>query len=81
MKIARNEKLVCDICRRETTRIVGKLQFIPVIPGVSKAVHSNYTHHADVGACCSDKLMRGFNFQKRLTAEQYRKKRRGERVA
>lgn len=79
--MARNEQLVCDICKKPTERIVGKIQFIPSIPGVSKAVHSNYTHHADVGACCQNRLLKGFNFRKRETAEQYRARRKGLKVA
>lgn len=79
--IARTEILKCDICRKETERIVGKLMFTPSIPGVAKAVHSNYTHHADVGVCCESKLMKGFNFSKRVTAEQYRNRRKGLKVA
>jgi hypothetical protein len=75
--MARNEVLVCDICKKETKKIIGKLHFIPSIPGVQKAVHSNYSHHLDVGACCKDRLLKGFNFRKRETAEEYLARRRG----
>ena len=67
--------LKCDICKKETTRIVGKLHFIP-INGLSRSAHSNYTHHADVGECCKAKLLTGFSFRKRMTKEQYQEARR-----
>jgi len=74
--MARRVSKTCDVCGRETDAIVGKLQFIPCIPGVHKLNHSNYTHHADVGACCKDKLFKAFKFQKRMTAKEYNNVRR-----
>jgi hypothetical protein len=38
--------------------------------------HSNYTHHADVGECCADKIKKLFNFQARMTAKEYREQRK-----
>jgi len=76
MELARKSQKLCDVCGRETDRIAGKLQYIPSIPGVTKLVHSQYTHHADVGACCKDKLFKAFKFQKRMSADEYAAKRR-----
>jgi hypothetical protein len=73
--MAKEVTLRCDICRKETTRIVGKLHFIP-INGLSRSAHSNYTHHADVGECCKSKLLNGFSFRKRMTRAQYQEARR-----
>jgi hypothetical protein len=70
----------CDICKRETDTIVGKLHWIPSIPGVTKLVHSNYTHHADVGACCKDKIFKVFSFQKRQTFSEYQDSRKRNQV-
>jgi hypothetical protein len=69
--VAREVIKRCDVCGKPTERIVAKIQFIPMIPGVSRSVHSNYTHHADVGVCCEAKLLRGFKWRKRLTAAEY----------
>lgn len=69
-------ELRCDICKRPTQRVVAKLYFTPTIPGVQNGVHSNYSHHADVGICCKDKLLRGFNFRKRTTAAEYHERRK-----
>lgn len=79
--MARKSLRVCDVCGRETEQIAGKLQYIPSIPGVTKLVHSQYTHHADVGTCCKEKLFKAFKFQKRMTASEYNAKRRnGQRA-
>jgi hypothetical protein len=74
--LARTTNLVCDICHQPTKRIVAKLNYVPVIEGISRAVHSNYSHHCDVGECCNAKLMRGFHFRQRLTAAEYHESRR-----
>jgi hypothetical protein len=79
--MARNTTLVCDVCQKPTDQIVGKLTFVPMIPGVSRSAHSNYSHSADVGSCCREKLLRGIQFRPRMTAEEYQKLRRGEKVA
>lgn len=73
--MARETKLTCDICKRPTARIVGKLQYVPVFAG-SRAVHSNYSHHLDVGVCCKDRLFKSFNFTKRKTQAEYQQSRR-----
>lgn len=74
--MAREVTLRCDICNKPTARIVGKLFFGPMIPGAARAYHSNYTHHADVGICCEKRLLKGFNFKKRLTAAEYHESRK-----
>ena len=74
--MAREIRKICDICKKPTKQIVGKLHFIPAIPGVSAVVHSNYTHHADVGECCKNRLLTNFSFRERVSAEEYRKQRR-----
>lgn len=74
--MARTTTLKCDVCRKPTKFIVGKLMYVEVIPGVNKGIHSNYTHHLDVGECCKDKLFTAFAFRKRMTASEYQKSRR-----
>lgn len=74
--MARKTTKICDICKKETEQIAGKLFFTPVTNGRSSVDHTNYSHHADVGVCCRDKLLRGFSFTKRLTAEQYQAQRK-----
>lgn len=64
----------CDVCRKPTEQIVGKLLFVPL--GISRFSHSNYTNHCDVGVCCKDKLFKAFDFQDRTTAAQYQERRR-----
>jgi len=66
----------CDVCGQQTDTIVGKLHFIPSIPGVTKLVHSEYTHHADIGPCCKDKLFKAFKFQQRMSAREYQAQRK-----
>lgn len=72
--------LRCDICKQETTRIIGKLHFIP-INGLSRSAHSNYTHHADVGECCKNRLLKGFDFRKRMTRAEYQEARKNGQKA
>ena len=67
----RETKLQCDICRKECRRIVGKLAYSPVVPGVVNSGHANYTHHLDVGDCCQPKIFTAFRFRKRQTAQEY----------
>lgn len=74
--MARNTSLVCDVCKQPCDRIVGKLHFTPMVPGVSRGIHSNYTHTADVGNCCKDKLFTAFDFRKRMSAKEYANKRK-----
>lgn len=76
MTVARTTNLVCDVCGKATERIVAKLLYVPMIPGVNRSAHSNYTHHCDVGVCCQQRLVRGFRFRKRQTAGEYHASRR-----
>jgi len=80
--MARVSMKSCDICGKPTEMIVGKLLFVPSIPGVTKLTHSQYTHHVDVGECCKKVLFKAFKFQPRMTAKEYQAKRRnGSRVS
>lgn len=74
--MARKTTETCDVCGKATERIVGKLFFTPLIPGVNGGVHSNYSHHADVGVCCQKRLLNGFKFRKRTTATEYHESRK-----
>ena len=42
--MAREITFHCDICKKPTKQIVGKLNFVPVIPGISRAVHTITRH-------------------------------------
>jgi hypothetical protein len=70
--MARETNLRCDVCRKPTNKIVAKLLLTPS-PSVK---HSNYTHHADVGECCKDRVIKLFNFRPRMTKEQYQAQRK-----
>jgi hypothetical protein len=73
--MARN--LTCDICGKVTTEIVGKLFYAPMsLSRGAKSFHNNYQLHADVGACCGDKLPRLFKWRQRMTASEYAAARR-----
>lgn len=74
--MARNTTVICDICKKPTKKIVDKLFLTPMIAGVSRGVHSNYTHHLDVGECCHGRLLKSFNFRVRLTAAEYQASRK-----
>jgi hypothetical protein len=74
--MAREVTKKCDICGQATERIVGKMHFIPSDPGVGRLVHSNYTHHLDVGICCKPKVFKAFRWQTRISAKEYRDKRK-----
>lgn len=74
--MARTVEVKCDVCKQPCKKIVGKLFFTPLVPGVVGGVHSNYSHHADVGECCKNRLLKGFNFTKRVTATEYHESRK-----
>jgi hypothetical protein len=76
MEMARVAIRRCDVCGKETDLIVGKLLYVPSIPGVTKLTHSQYTHHADIGTCCKNQLFKVFKFQTRMSAREYAAKRR-----
>lgn len=71
--MARN--FTCDLCKRPTPRIVKKLLLTPM-PRHGMSMHSNYTHHADVGECCADRLLKLFNFRPRKTRAEYNAERK-----
>ena len=73
--MARHQVIVCDVCGQPTERIAGKISFVPSIPGVSRLNWNNYTHSADVGECCKDKLFADISFRKRMTKKEYMKSR------
>lgn len=71
--------LTCDVCKNPTNEIVEKLLITPT-PRHGKSMHSEYTHHADVGKCCSGRIKNIINFRPRKTRREYnqeRKKRAG----
>jgi hypothetical protein len=79
--MARDVNLTCDICGKPTAVIVGKLLFVPIIPSVARSAHSNYSHSADVGECCKNRLFNTVKFQKRRSFDEYQRSRRGRQVA
>ena len=79
--MARDVTLTCDVCKKPTKNIVGKLMFVPLIPGASRTSHSNYSHSADVGECCRHKVLNTIGFRRRRSFQEYMAARRGERVA
>lgn len=67
----------CDICKKPTTELVGKVFFTPLGHGRGRNnFANNYTHHADVGVCCAKRLLNSFNFTERKTAKEYAEGRR-----
>lgn len=75
--MSRKTTKTCDVCNKETDEIVAKLCFTPIGRGhPANSFHQNYTHHADVGACCSAKLLKGFNFTARKHREPKEKTRK-----
>ena len=74
-------EITCDICKRPTEAIVGKLFFAPTTRARgAKAFHNNYELHLDVGSCCEAKLKKGFRWRQRMSAEQYAETRRLRRA-
>jgi hypothetical protein len=71
---------VCDVCRKPTERIVGKLHYIP-LDKKDRTTHSDYTHHADVGTCCAGRALELLNFRPRQTRAEYMASRKGQTVA
>jgi hypothetical protein len=70
----------CDVCGKPCDYVDAKLHFIPAGDG-RRITHSDYTHHADVGPCCSERILELFKFQKRTTREEYNKRRKpGKKV-
>lgn len=74
--MARHSVMICDLCGQPTEQIVGKISFCPTIRGVVRLNWNNYTHTADVGECCKDKLFKEVKFRKRMTQKEYQESRR-----
>lgn len=74
-------EITCDICKKPTDAIVGKLFFAPTNRARgAKAFHNNYELHLDVGSCCAEKLKVSFSWRKRMSAEAYNAQRRLRRA-
>lgn len=74
-------EISCDICKKPTEAIVGKLFFAPTTRARgAKAFHNNYELHLDVGVCCADKLKKSFRWRKRISAAAYAEQRRLRRA-
>jgi hypothetical protein len=74
--VARHSVMVCDVCGRPTEQIAGKLCYVPSIPGVVRLTANNYSHGADIGVCCKDKVFNDINFTKRMSAAEHQAARR-----
>jgi hypothetical protein len=74
--VARHSVLICDLCGNPTEQIAGKLCWVPSIPGVVRLQSNNYSHAADVGVCCKDKLFSNTRFTKRMTQAEHQAARR-----
>lgn len=55
--------MTCDICKRPTKKIIGKLLFVPYTG--ERYTYSEYEAMADVGICCQDHLSRLIRFRRR----------------
>ena len=73
--------LTCDICKRTTTGIAGKLFYLPTENGKRRLTHSEYTHHADIGVCCVSRVLELFNFQPRMKRSSRREEPDGARAS
>jgi hypothetical protein len=65
----------CDVCKKATDQVAFKL-LITAPPSSGSSMHSNYTHHADVGTCCQGRVKQIINFKPRMTRAQYNAKRK-----
>jgi hypothetical protein len=76
-KMARETVIKCDICKKPTEKIVGKLFYAPTTRARgAKSFHNNYEMHLDVGVCCEAKLKKVFRWTRRVTAAAYHAARR-----
>jgi hypothetical protein len=83
--VARETTRRCDICKKQTPKIVAKLFYAPMFDNGEKrkgAIHTNYTDHLDVGICCAleggsgKSILKFFKWQPRKTREEYLRSRR-----
>jgi len=72
--------LQCDICKRPCNTILAKIQYIPM-DRPKRTTHSDYSHHADVGECCSERILEMFNFTPRRTRAEYQNSRKRVKAA
>lgn len=68
--------LQCDICKQPTAQIVAKMFYAearkePIRSKKAKSIHNNYTKHLDVGICCAERVVSGFQWRDRMTAAEY----------
>lgn len=61
-------EFTCDLCKRTCKRVEAKLYFSPIEgqknrKGFSR--HGAYSHHLDVGECCSGRVLGLFNWRER----------------
>jgi hypothetical protein len=81
--------ITCDICKQPTSQIVAKMFYAemrkePIRSKNAKSIHNNYTKHLDVGICCAERVITGFQWRDRMTAAEYhasRSKSKGGRRA
>jgi hypothetical protein len=66
-------QLICDLCKRPCNEITAKLYYAPRRTERRRkgfSYHSDYTHHLDVGECCSDRVLTLFNWRPRKTKKE-----------
>lgn len=66
---------ICDACKKPTEQVAFKL-LITAPPSSGSSMHSNYTHHADIGTCCQGRVKQIINFKPRLTRDEYNARRK-----
>lgn len=69
----------CDGCGKSITAenpIIAKLYFSPVLKTRARTDHGSYSRHADIGLCCSAKIVKGIDWRMRQTREDYHNGRR-----
>jgi hypothetical protein len=79
--MARTTTNTCDVCKKPCEHIVAKMYYGPMVKGSSKAYHSNYSHHLDVGECCGvnapgRNILKIFNWRERMSAKEYAESRK-----
>lgn len=61
--VARAVIVVCDVCKKPTKRLVAKLFLTP--RNDNNGAWNDYQFHADVGECCSSKVLQDIRWTKR----------------
>lgn len=65
--------LHCDLCKRPCNEISAKLYYARITPERKRkgfSPHSAYSHHLDVGDCCSERVLGLFNWRERARRAQ-----------